>query len=123
MLVAGIEIALPYMLRRAPTVASGSVPLRSHSRRARLWPHYWLGYALLGLILLHTSFVMGPAMSRSDAVGIWAATFGLCMILLQVGIGLLLNSGASNQPMLRRCHFSSMIVFVVLLLIHVLRNG
>ena len=51
-----------------------------------MWPHYWLGYALVALIMLHT-FRTGPAMGRSDAVGIWAATLALFLLLLQVGLG------------------------------------
>jgi hypothetical protein len=111
----GVETALPYIIRNT---------LRPGLRlRVRMWPHFWLGYALVALILAHTSFVMGPAMARSDATGIWAATLALGVLFLQVGLGLVLKGGASNTLQLRRWHFWSMIILVALLLIHIWRNG
>lgn len=122
-LAVGIETALPYMLRNtAPPPSPGISPTRLSSLRVRMWPHYWLGYALVALILTHTSFVMGPAMGRSDAIGIWAATLALCLLFLQVGLGLILKTGTSNQRQVRRWHFWSMIAFTVLLLAHLWRN-
>jgi hypothetical protein len=113
-LLAGVEIALPYMLRNS---------VRAQSVRARMWPHYWLGYVLVALILTHSSFVMGPAMGRSDAFGIWAATLALCVIFLQVGLGLILKSGTGLQSQVRRWHFWSMVAFTALLLTHLWRNA
>ena len=119
----GIEVALPYMIRNAAAVVTrGSPPLRLLSLRVRLWPHYWLGYALVALVLTHTSFA-GPAMGRSDATGIWAATLALGLLLLQVGLGLILKAGGGKLRQVRRWHFWSMIGLVGLLLTHLLRNG
>jgi hypothetical protein len=127
-LATGITIALPYIIRntvRKPAAQSstGSSPPRLPSLRIKLWPHYWLGYALVALVLAHTSFVMGPAMGRSDATGIWAATLALCLLFLQVGLGLILKDGTSNQRQLRRLHFWSMIGFIALVAMHLTRNG
>jgi hypothetical protein len=126
-LTTGIEAALPYIFRNQVRNSlgpfAGSLPQRAPSLRARMWPHYWLGYALLALVLAHTSFVMGPAMGRSDATGVWAATLALCLLFLQVGIGLILKSGSGNRRPIRRWHFWSMIGFIGLVLIHLLRNG
>jgi hypothetical protein len=119
----GIETGLPYMLRRRPPAISSGLPIRSPSWRTRMWPHYWIGYALVGLVLAHTSIVMGPAMGRSDSVGIWAATLALCLMFFQVGLGLILKSGSRRQQQARRLHFLSMIGFIALVLTHVLRNG
>jgi hypothetical protein len=123
----GVEAALPYMfrnvVRNAAPPSAGSLPQRVPNLRARMWPHYWLGYVLLALVLAHTSFVMGPVMGHTDATGIWAATLALCLLMLQVGIGLILKSGLGNQRQVRRWHFWSMIGFIGLVLIHLLRNG
>lgn len=122
-LAVGIETALPYMLRNsAPPLSQGS-PGPPPSLRVRMWPHYWLGYALVALILAHTSFIMGPAMGRSDALGIWAATLALCLIFLQLGLGLILKSGTGIQRQVRRWHFWSMVAFTALLLTHLWRNA
>ncbi len=88
-----------------------------------MWPHYWLGYALVLLVLTHTWFVMGPVMGRSDATGIWAATLALCLLFLQVVVGLTLKNGSRNQRQLRQWHFAGMIGFIGLVLIHLWKNG
>jgi hypothetical protein len=126
----GIEAALPYIFRntlRNPPPSAGGLPERMPNLRAKMWPHYWLGYALLALVLAHTSFVMGPVMGRTDATGIWAATLALCLLFLQVSVGLILKSGtnirSSNQRSIRRWHFWTMLGFIGLVLIHLLRNG
>jgi hypothetical protein len=125
-LAMGIEAALPYMLRNKALRASAeNLPARLRSLRARMWPHYWLGYVLVALVMTHTSFVMGPAMGRSDATGIWAATLALCLLFLQVGLGLILKDGTertTNQRQLRRWHFWTMIGFIALVMTHLLRN-
>jgi hypothetical protein len=128
----GVEASLPYLLRKIPgkvlrnTTLPPSVP-SSHERsldlQSGMRPHYWLGYALLALILAHTSFVMGPAMGRSDSLGIWAATVALCLVFLQIGLGLILKSGAANQRQVRSWHFWSMMCLIGSVLTHVLRNS
>ena len=125
-LAVGVEIALPYMLRnvlkRRAASASDGYACRVVNLRARMWPHYWLGYVILALVLIHSSFVMGPAMGRADAVGIWAATFALCLLFVQLGLGLVMKSGTS-PPSTRRWHFWTMLGLVAFILTHVLRNS
>ena len=112
------EIGLPYYLRRARAV-EGAVML---SLRERLRPHYWLGYAFAALSTGHGS-LGGPAMARSEPAGIWAATFASGLLFVQVGLGLLLQSGAATARRLRRIHFWSMMLLSGLVGIHVWRNG
>ena len=123
----GIGASLPYLLRipnprSAPTqnVATLFEPLPSF--RTRLWPHYWIGYTLLVLVLMHASFVMGPAMARSDPTGIWAATLALFLLFFQLGIGLVLKEGSEHQRQFKRFHFWIMIVFCALVGTHLLTN-
>jgi hypothetical protein len=127
-LATGITIALPYMIRNALRNAAaqpsaGGLQTRPPSLRIKMWSHYWFGYAVVALVLAHTSFVMGPAMGRSDATGIWAATLALCLLFLQVGLGLILKDGTNSQRQVRRLHFWSMIGFIALVLTHLARNG
>ena len=119
-LATGIEIALPFLIRNPPLKASAE-QMRPNLR-ANLWPHYWLGYLLLALVLAHASFVMGPAMGRADAVGIWSATLAFCLLLLQVALGLPLKNQLGGGSQLRRWHFWNMIAFVGLVSIHLVRN-
>lgn len=134
-LATGIETALPYILRnasRSVAAQAGGVSSDVSSLRARMWPHYWLGYALVTLVVAHTSFVMGPAMGRSDAIGIWAATLALGLLFLQVNLGLMLKGRANNgeakdgntsERELRKWHFWSMIGFIGMVLMHLWKNG
>jgi len=113
-LLLGVEASLPYLLRRMRTTGT------KLSFRERLRPHYWLGYALAALSTMHASLV-GPAMARSDAAGIWAATLAWGLIFLQVGLGLLLRNGGTAR--VRRTHFWSMVGLSALIVAHVWRNG
>lgn len=119
----GIEVSLPYLLRNTTARTSpDGPPQRAASLRTRLWPHYWIGYALVALILMHASFVMGPAVRASDTLGLWSATLALCVLFVQVGIGVVLKSAPGNQRQVRGWHFWSMVIFSILLTAHLLRN-
>ena len=115
----GVEIALPYFLRRVRMVAASGMSI---SLRERLKPHYWIGYALAALSTVHGSSV-GPAMARSDLAGIWAATVAWGLIFVQVALGLLLQNGGANTQRVRRAHFWSMAALSGLITVHVWRNG
>lgn len=125
------EIALPYIIRDKVrsgyerVILSGGA-VTTANLQERMGPHYWLGYSLAGLALVHSSLVMGPAMARSDTLGIWAATLAFCMLLAQIGLGLILKSNATSGTFRRRVrsmHFWSMIMFLTLLTLHVFRNS
>jgi hypothetical protein len=70
----GLEVLFPYLLRRdrmsvwlgTAKIATGTPYLR------RVWPHYWLGYLLLVLSLIH-SVVPLQAMDlrRLNMLGLW----------------------------------------------------
>jgi hypothetical protein len=125
-LATGIEAALPFIFRGLARQTPGP-PMRSPASfptlLTRMWPHYWLGYALLALVLVHTSFVMGSGMGRTDATGIWAATLALCLLFLQVAVGLMLKARTGDGRPLRRIHFWSMLGLIALILTHLWRNA
>lgn len=126
-LAIGVEVALPYLLRESVRKQSATSCAERAGRlvslREKMWPHYWLGYGLAALVLVHSSSVMGPAMGRADAVGIWAATLGLCALFLQIGLGLLLRSRGDNQRQTRRWHFWSMLGLVGMVAVHLIQNS
>ena len=47
-------VVLPYALRRNPAAC----PLRPARYLRRLWPHFWVGYAIAALTLVHLGMVM-----------------------------------------------------------------
>lgn len=51
----GLEVLFPYLLRRNRMSLLGSVEIGAGTPYLkRMWPHYWLGYLLLLLGLIHT---------------------------------------------------------------------
>ena len=84
-------VMLPYWLRRnRPGRSLGFGRDNAGSYLHRLWPHFWLGYLIVGFSLLHTGTVMA-AMARANPVGVWAATGALFLLMLEVTLGLSLK--------------------------------
>ena len=107
-----------YLARRYRRAASG-LPYR-----ARLRPHYLLGYALAGCAMLHAAVAtMRGATQASGGLGITAATLALALIAAQILLGAcLLDPGAFRAP-LRAWHFRLMLLAGVLSLAHVILNA
>ena len=60
-----VTIALPFLARRARCGLTG-LPLRQ-----RLQPHYWLGYAIAAVVVVHAGVSTGTgAALRADALGV-----------------------------------------------------
>jgi hypothetical protein len=119
-----VEAVLPYIVRRIALAAAARGNL-GHSRglRQQLTLHYWLGYAVLALVFAHTSFLMGPAMSRSNTVGLWAATLAFLLLIVQVLLGITLRDGFSrNARTIKTAHFTCMITLCGLIAVHLLLN-
>jgi hypothetical protein len=114
-LLTGVTIALPYVLRRRPEYL------------ARLRPHYWIGFTLAGLSLLHAGLAMSstPTPGGGDwAAGIWVATGAMLLVFGQVALGAglrTLHGEARRQR--RRLHFAVMALLVAGGLAHVVLNG
>ncbi len=116
-----VTVALPYALR-------GRLPPVAYLERLR--PHYWIGFTLAGLSLLHAGLAMssGPTPGGADwAVGIWVATGALLLVFGQVSLGLGLRgapglSGPERRRR-RRLHLLTMVLLVVGGLTHVALNG
>lgn len=112
-------IALPYVLRRKQTTA-GSVRPVPYLRR--LWPHFWVGYAIAAFTVVHAGTAMG-AMGRANAAGVWAATAAFFLMVLEIVVGLSLREVGAGRRALRRWHFWIMTAFVASLGVHLLLNA
>jgi hypothetical protein len=111
----GVTISLPYLLRR-----------RAASLE-RLRPHYWIGFTLAGLSLVHAGLAMSsiPTPGGGDwAAGIWIAMGALLLVFGQVTIGAGLRSLRGPERRRRlRLHFLTMTLLVAAGLVHVVLNG
>ena len=118
----GAGIALPYLVRRRP--CGGAVAYLE-----RLRPHYWIGFTLAGLSLLHAGLAMssGPTPGGTDwAVGIWIAMGALLLVFGQVSVGLGLRGprlDARERLRRRRLHLATTALLVAGGLAHVVLNG
>jgi hypothetical protein len=117
-----VAIALPYVLRRN-RLSRGLGFAQEHAAPylRRLWPHFWIGYAILGLSTVHAGSV---GMRGANGAGIWAATVAFFLRLFEIVVGLSLkdNQLATRRP-LRRIHFWTMTGFVAALGLHLWWNG
>lgn len=119
-----IEAVLPYLLRRtALSRALGLAPPANVGFLRRLTLHYWLGYGILGLAFAHASFLMGPAMARTSATGLRAATAALVLLFLQLMLGLTLRGSLpSVGRAIKNAHFACMIALCGFTALHLVLN-
>ena len=120
-----LVIALPYVLRRNRLSRGLGLGLAQDAAPylRRLWPHFWVGYAILALSVLHAGSV-GRAMGRANGTGIWAATAAFFLLLFEIVLGLSLKDEAlEGRRQLRRIHFWTMTAIVVTLAAHVWLNA
>ncbi len=115
-----ITIALPYLLRGRVLAVVGPRPLAT-----RLWPHYWLGYAIAGLGLAHAWVPMAAGSAlRANQAGLYLATAALLLIGVQVALGLMLREPVvRRRRTVRRWHFLTMVSLVALALGHIALNS
>jgi len=85
----------------------------------RMRPHYAIGYAALGLALVHFSASMG-GMSGADATGIWMASAALLGLGWQAVLGSNLQSPGDFRQPLRRWHLLTFGAVVILIAGHVI---
>ena len=120
----GIEILLPYLLRR--TALSSWLGLADYSRPYlnRMWPHYWIGYLLLTLGTAHGWLAMSPGrMAGINLAGAWFATAAWFLMLTQLVLGLYLQAPGPKRTSLRAWHYWVMMALVVCLGLHIWLNG
>lgn len=88
----------------------------------RLRPHFILGYAGLGLAVVHMSLSMG-ATDGANPTGIWFASVGIAGLAVQAFIGTNLQSPGLYRPLLRRWHIVMFLAVAALIVGHVALNA
>lgn len=126
LILLGVDIFLPYLLRRSRlSQLLGLAGNYNVKYLGRLWPHYWCGYLLLFFSAAHvwTSMQAG-GMKRAVLAGLWFATIALCLMLVQVALGLLLQDSRlqPRKPILS-FHFWIMCALVLFVAAHLWLNG
>jgi hypothetical protein len=114
-----VVIALPYLLRRN-RLSRGLGLAQEHAPPylRRLWPHFWVGYLVLGLSTLHAGTV-ARALGRANGTGILAATAAFFLLWFEIVLGLSLRDEAlAARRSMRRIHFWIMAALVGSLGIH-----
>jgi hypothetical protein len=122
----GMEILLPYLLRRTRLSESlGIAEGYSGPYLQRMWPHYWTGYLLLTLSIAHAWVPMRAGhMSRANMAGLSFASAALCLLLLQVALGLVLqNPMLQARKPIRGWHYWMMIALALCVTVHVWLNS
>ncbi|HYM07367.1 MAG TPA: hypothetical protein VEU11_12470 [Terriglobales bacterium] len=124
-IVTGFEILLPYLMRRVSTSPPPALSqIAASTYLERMGPHFWLGYLLVAVSLVHTSAVMGDPLGHTNPEGIWAATGALLVLFLQVSFGIYLqSSSAPRRRFVKRCHFWGMVAIAAFLVLHVALNA
>jgi len=111
-------VLYPFLLR------SGVLgPVQPFLKRMRL--HYWLGYSIAGIVLIHVWVPMSADLiGRTSALGLDLATVALLLIFGQVMLGRQLSwPKLATRRVVRRWHFWVMIGIVVFVLGHVVLNS
>ena len=111
-------ILYPFLLR------SGALgPVQPFLKRMRF--HYWLGYSIAGILLVHVWVPMSASLAgRTSALGLDLATVALFLIFGQVMLGRQLSwPKLSTRRVVRRWHFWIMTGIVAFALGHVALNS
>ncbi|HET9919534.1 MAG TPA: hypothetical protein VFQ30_06815 [Ktedonobacteraceae bacterium] len=107
-------ILYPFLLR------SGALgPVQPFLKRMQF--HYWLGYAIIGMIVVHALLSLGQGLAESvNLPGLDLALAALCFALIQFILGLRLRwPKLTRRRIIRRWHFWVMVTIVALLLGHI----
>jgi hypothetical protein len=111
-------ILYPFLLR------SGMLgPVQPFLKRMRF--HYWLGYSIVGILLVHVVASMSAGLAnRTSALGLDLATVALLLIGGQVMLGRQLSwPKLSMRRVVRRWHFWVMVGIVAFVLGHLALNS
>ncbi len=108
----------PFLLR------SGVLgPVQPFLQRMRL--HYWLGYSITAIVLVHAWISMSGKIAGSvNTIGLYLATGALLLVFAQITLGRQLSwPKLSMRRVIRRWHFWVMMGIVLLVLGHVALNS
>ena len=122
--LAAATIPLPYLLRGrllAPAGWGGIGYLE------RLRPHYWIGYTIAGLGVIHAGLAMSAPLFFGSAgfnAGLWIGTGAMLLAIGQASVGHRMRALRGQERLrLRRLHFRLMMLLVGLGALHIVLNG
>lgn len=120
-----LALLLPLTITLALRLRRSSEPATGASRGPRWRLHFWLGYGIAILTLLHAAIATGTGISlRVDTLGLYLATGALLLVVVQVFIGLLLREPSlRRRPVVRRWHLWVMAGVVLLAAGHIALNS
>lgn len=125
LLLLGIVIALPYLssVRTDEGVRPAFTFFRLLPHRMTL--HYWLAPLVALGSFVHAWIPMASHhMPRTNYNGLWLGTVGLCLMLVQLGLGITLRFTRQRTPnFLRQIHFTLMLGITALVLLHLWINS
>jgi hypothetical protein len=122
----GLDILLPYILRRTRlSRALGLAQDPGSSYLHRMWPHYWCGYLLTLFSFVHAWISMqGGSIRPMNMSGLLFASIGTALLLLQIPIGLFLQDRwLQKRKLIRRWHYWIMLALVGAVAMHIWLNG
>ena len=113
-----VTILYPFLLRLGILG-----PVQPFLKRMRF--HYWLGYSIAGIVLVHAWVPMSAGMAGMvNAPGLYLATLALFLIFIQVSIGRnLTQPKLALRRLVRRWHLWVMIGLVAAVLGHVVLDS
>ena len=121
------ESVLPYLLRTSALsrwlgIAGGG---GTKPYFARMRAHYWIGYALFPMALVHAWIPMARGGARgANMTGLWLATGALLLLLFQLVLGLSLRRvHLPERTKVRRMHYWLMVAIAASVLAHIWLNG
>jgi len=121
-----IVVLLPYLLRPGRlSRALSTLPDSAAPYLRRMRPHYWLGYAVAAVSMVHAWIPMQAGFARrTNATGLWLATVALLLLFFQAALGLLLQDPATKaRKTLRNVHYWTMATVICLLALHLWLNA
>ncbi len=118
MILLVITIMYPFLLRKGVLG-----PVQPFLKRMQL--HYWLGYGIAAILLIHALLPMSAGLAKgTDAVGLDLATVAFLLTFTQVFLGRQLSwPKLPIRRVVRRWHFWVMIGIVVFVLAHIALNS
>ena len=119
------ESLLPYLLRKSAISRWLGTTDAAKPYLARMWAHYWIGYALLPLAFFHAWIPMAAGVARGkDMMGLWLGSGSLLLLLVQLILGLSLKrTNLSARRQIRQIHFWIMMAIAVTLVAHIWLNA
>jgi hypothetical protein len=122
----GISVSLALAFRRQ--LRDPKFRLRWEKGRIflkRMRPHYWLGYAIAGITLVHAALALSSGWAKgANILGLMLAGLGMFLVFAQILLGRTLRRPHTpNRRQLRGLHLVLMFIIVTLGVGHILLDS